>query len=67
MVGGTVVVQYVVETDGGIGDIELKAPGPVAFFRAVREWLSGCRFDPATDGGRAVAIRVVQPFVFKTQ
>ena len=67
MVGGTALVQYVVETDGTISDIELKAPGPVMFFRAVREWLSGCRFEPATDAGRAVAVRIVQPFVFKVQ
>jgi TonB family protein len=65
--GGTVVVQYVVETDGSVTDIELKAPGPVVFFRAVREWLLGCRFEPATDAGRAVAVRVVQPFIFKLQ
>ena len=63
--GGTVVVQYVVETDGSISDIELKAPGPVVFYRAVREWLSGCRFEPATDAGRIVAVRIVQPFIFK--
>jgi TonB family protein len=67
MIAGTVVVQYVVDTDGSIDDIELKAPGPVAFFRAVREWLSGCRFDPATEAGHAIAVRVVQPFVFKVQ
>ena len=65
--GGTVIVQYVVETDGRVSDIELKAPGPVVFFRAVREWLSGCRFEPATDAGRAVAVRIVQPFIFKLQ
>ncbi|TMB36512.1 MAG: hypothetical protein E6J62_07215 [Deltaproteobacteria bacterium] len=41
--------------------------GPVVFFRAVREWLSGCRFEPATDAGRAVAVRIVQPFIFKLQ
>ena len=67
MFGGTVLVQYVVETDGTIDDIELKAPGPVLFYRAVREWLSGCRFDPAMDAGHAVAVRVVQPFTFKLQ
>jgi len=67
MVGGTVVVQYVVETDGSIGDIELKAPGPVLFFRAVRDYLSGCRFEPATDARGAVAVRIVQPFTFKLQ
>ena len=63
--GGMVLVQYVVETDGSIADIELKAPGPVQFFRAVREWLASCRFEPATNAGRAVAVRIVQPFIFK--
>jgi Gram-negative bacterial TonB protein C-terminal len=63
--GGTVLVQYVVEPDGRATDIELKAPGPVVYFRAVREWLSECRFDPATEEGRAVAVRIVQPFVFQ--
>jgi hypothetical protein len=63
--GGTVLVQYVVEPDGRATDIELKAPGPVVYFRAVREWLSECRFDPATEQGRAVAVRIVQPFVFE--
>src|SRR5207253_6707073 len=59
--GGIVLVQYVIETDGSITDIELKAPGPVVFFRAVREWLAGCQFEPATAAGRAVAVRIVQP------
>ncbi|MFL5378164.1 MAG: TonB family protein, partial [Myxococcales bacterium] len=63
--GGVVLVQYVVEADGRASDIELKAPGPVHFYRAVRNWLAGCRFEPATDAGRAVAVRIVQPFVFK--
>jgi len=67
MAGGTVVVKYVVEKDGSIGDIELKAPGPVLFFRAVRDYLSGCRFEPATDASGAVAVRIVQPFTFKLQ
>jgi TonB family protein len=63
--GGVVLVQYVVEADGRASDIELKAPGPVHFYRAVRNWLAGCRFEPATDAGHAVAVRIVQPFVFK--
>jgi len=67
LLGGTVLVQYVVETDGQVSDIQLKALGPVAYFRAVRDWLSGCRFQPATEEGRAVAVRMVQPFVFQLQ
>jgi outer membrane biosynthesis protein TonB len=63
--GGVVLVQYIVEADGRASDIELKAPGPVHFYRAVRNWLAGCRFEPATDAGNAVAVRMVQPFVFK--
>ncbi|GAC1607865.1 MAG: hypothetical protein NVS4B10_23000 [Myxococcales bacterium] len=64
---GLVVVEYVIESNGRVTRVALLNPGtPWILFQAVDDWLIGCRFTPAkTLDGRAVPVRVIQPFNFK--
>jgi TonB family protein len=62
---GTVLVEYVVHTDGRVGEIKLKsANAPAILFEAVQHWLAGCPFTPSIAGGRPIPVKMVQPFKF---
>jgi hypothetical protein len=48
--------------------VALKNPeAPPVLFEAVRGWLLACRFEPSKDlrSGQPVAVKIIQPFVFK--
>ncbi len=63
---GAVVMRYVVEPDGSVGQIQLRnSDAPPVLVEAVRNWLERCRFTPAVANGQQVRIRVDQPFLFK--
>jgi len=65
---GKVVVEYVVHTDGSVGQIALKnRDAPSILFEAVRDWLLGCKFEPSTDrqSGKPLPVKIIQPFIFK--
>jgi TonB family protein len=65
---GMVLVEYVVHTNGVVSHVALKNPeAPPLLFEAVRGWLLACRFEPSKDlsSGQPVAVKIIQPFVFK--
>lgn len=63
---GTVLVEYTVYADGRVGEISLsKSSAHPALEEAVKSWLDGCAFSPALARGRAISLRVIQPYVFK--
>lgn len=63
---GTVLVEYIVYSDGSVGQITMRNKGPLILFDAVRIWLQECSFSPSLSGTRPIAVRVIQPFVFQT-
>ena len=63
---GVVLVEYVVHTNGRVGEVRLRNPAPSALFHAVRDWLLNCPFSVSrSESGEAVAVRIIQPFTFK--
>jgi TonB family protein len=62
---GTVLVEYTVFADGRVGDINVDEASHPALARAVTDWLGGCAFAPGVKRGHTVALRVIQPYVFK--
>jgi len=63
---GAVVMRYVVEPDGSVGEIQLRnADARPVLVEAVHNWLERCRFTPAVANGQQVRIRVDQPFLFR--
>ena len=65
-VGGRVLVQFVVDTDGrpDIGTFKVLMSSNPLFADAVREALPSMRYEPATVDGRRVRQLVQQPFNF---
>jgi outer membrane biosynthesis protein TonB len=62
---GMVLVEYVVHSDGRIGEIVLKNPtAPPILFEAVRSWLTSCTFQPSMQGNRPIPVKIIQPFNF---
>jgi hypothetical protein len=62
---GRVEVSYTVDADGVVGEVALLSDAPLVLSRAVRGWLQGCLFEPATLGSKRMPARVTQTFVFK--
>jgi TonB family protein len=66
--GGNVLVEYVVRSDGTVAGVALKnSRAPQLLFQATRKWLEACPFSPSLSGGRPVPVRVVQQFHFRLQ
>jgi TonB family protein len=67
-VTGTVLVEYVVHTDGTVGNVLLKNPtAPPILFESVRQWLATCHYTPSMAGGRPIPVKIIQPFIFRQQ
>jgi outer membrane biosynthesis protein TonB len=65
---GMVLVEYVVHSDGHVGEVLLKNPtAPPILFAAVKQWLESCPFEPSMQGSRPVAVKIIQPFNFRLQ
>ena len=63
---GKVVLSYVVEADGSVGDVAVIHPvSPRMDREAVRALRMVCCWTPAMEDGRPVAVRQVIPVVFK--
>ena len=63
---GLVLVEYVVHSDGHVGEVVLKNPtAPPILFEAVKSWLLGCPFTPSLSGTKPIAVKIIQPFTFK--
>ena len=64
---GLVLVEYVVHSDGHVGEVNLKNPtAPPILFEAVKSWLLGCPFKPSLSGSKPIAVKIIQPFTFKS-
>jgi len=67
-IAGTVLIEYVVHADGSVSDVTLRNEGaPRLLFEATRKWLLTCTFTPSVSDGRQMAVRMIQPFIFKLQ
>lgn len=66
---GMVVVKFVIDAQGRTSIPELLNPtAPHILYRAVREWLVSCTYEPARKSdGTAVPARIAQPFNFKVE
>ena len=64
---GRVIVKYVVHSDGSVDGAKLQVMGsaPPILAEAVKKWLIGCQFKPAMQGGRPIAVAIIQPFNFQ--
>jgi TonB family protein len=62
---GTVVVEFVVQADGRVGEICETQPGDPALVRTVRDYLKSCQFVPSMQQSRAVAVKMIVPFAFR--
>ena len=63
---GLVLVEFVVHSDGHVGEVVLKNPtAPPILFEAVRTWLLGCPYSPSMQGSRPIPVKIIQPFTFK--
>jgi TonB family protein len=64
--GGTVTVEYVVHTNGRVGEVALaSSDAPRALFKTVRVWLQSCPYTPAMRDGRPVPVTLSETFTFK--
>ncbi len=63
-VQGTVVLDFLVDGDGSVRDIEVVA-GPSALGEAAKDALLRSTIRPATQGGQPVAARMQQRFTFR--
>ena len=65
---GMVLVEYVVHTDGHVGEVALKNPtAPPILFNAVKQWLESCQYEPSMQGSKPIPVKIIRPFVFKLQ
>ena len=64
---GRFEVSYDVDAEGVVSGVAVEAGAPSILSRAVRSWLKGCLFEPATQDGRRAPARVKQTFVFRIQ
>lgn len=63
---GVVVVQFVVEKDGTVGDIRIVS-GPLELGKIVLKTVARWRFQPATRGGVAVAFKKTVQIQFRLE
>jgi len=65
-ISGMVLVEYVVHSDGHVGEVALKNPtAPPILFGAVKQWLESCSFQPSMQGSRPIPVKIIQPFIFE--
>ncbi len=66
---GRVIMKYVVHSDGSVDPVKFQVLGqaPPVLVDAVKRWLLSCTFKPATQGGRPIAVAIIQPFNFKLE
>ena len=63
---GIALLEFVVHSDGHVGEVLLKNPtAPPILFNAVKQWLENCQYEPSMQGTRPIAVKIIQPFVFK--
>jgi len=63
---GTVLVEFVVHSDGHVGEVALKnATAPPILFAAVRQWLESCQYEPSMAGSKPIPVKIIQPFNFR--
>ncbi len=63
---GLVLVEFVVHSDGHVGEVVLKNPNaPPILFEAVKTWLLGCPYSPSLQGSKPIPVKIIQPFTFK--
>jgi hypothetical protein len=62
---GKVTATYLVDDDGAVTQVALEAGAPSVLAHAVSDWLHGCLFVPARQGGKRTAARVKQSFLFE--
>jgi TonB family protein len=63
-VAGGAEIAFVVDQDGYVTAPEVKSATNPAFGELARQTVLTWKFRPATKGGRAVSVRVIQPFRF---
>jgi len=62
---GTLSVEYVVQSNGRVGETVLKGgEAPKALFKTVRVWLKSCPYTPAMRDGKPVAVSLTESFTF---
>ena len=62
---GKVTATYLVDPAGVATRIEIESGAPPILARAVSDWLHGCLFVPAHQGGKRTTARVKQSFLFE--
>jgi hypothetical protein len=62
---GKVTASYLVDLAGVATQIEIEGGAPPVLARAVSDWLHGCLFLPAHQGGKRTIARVKQSFLFE--
>jgi hypothetical protein len=63
---GLVLVEFVVHSDGHVGEVRLRNPAHLALFHLVRSWLLACPYTPSKKStGEPVPVKILQPFTFK--
>jgi hypothetical protein len=62
---GKVTATYLVDTAGVAVAIQLQPGAPPILARAVSDWLHGCLFVPAHQGGKRTTALVKQSFLFE--
>jgi Gram-negative bacterial TonB protein C-terminal len=62
---GRVDAEFVVDDQGVVVQMTFEPGAPSILQRSVREWLRGCLFTPAQQGGRRAAAHVRQAFLFE--
>jgi outer membrane biosynthesis protein TonB len=56
-ISGSVAVDYKVGADGRVSAVAVKGDATEGAVRAVRRYLESCRYAPATQNGKPVAVR----------
>jgi hypothetical protein len=64
-VAGRVTASYLVDEDGVAVEVSVEPGAPPILARAVRDWVKGCLFVPAQQGGKRTSARVKQSFLFE--
>lgn len=65
---GSVTVSFVVDVDGSVADVYVVASEPPGVFdQAAVKAVEGWRFEPGTDHGNPVAVRVRQTLTFELE
>lgn len=56
-ISGSIAVDYQVGADGRVSGVAVKGDATEGAVRAVRRYLESCRYAPATQNGKPVAVR----------